>query len=113
MDLINEIKRAQMLAGEDAVIKHLEGEGLRASTKSLRQRFSENAEQFDALMIEMLEENDRLRNLYDDQYLHNVRRTLERGLKVAQSNSVDSTYMDIFTHALDELKRAGLVFPET
>jgi len=33
--------------------------------RDLRQRFAENAEQFDALMVEMLSENDRLRKLYD------------------------------------------------
>jgi hypothetical protein len=35
--------------------------GVYMSTK-LRQKFSENAEQFDALMVEMLAENDRMRN---------------------------------------------------
>lgn len=34
--------------------------------RDLRQRFTENAEQFDALMVEMLAENDRLRKLYDE-----------------------------------------------
>ena len=49
---------------------------------------------------------------YDSEHLHNVRRTLERGLKVAQLPPMDGTYIDMFTHALDELKRAGLIFPE-
>ena len=31
-------------------------------SEALRQKFTENAEQFDALMVEMLAENDRLRN---------------------------------------------------
>lgn len=49
---------------------------------------------------------------YDSEHLHNVRRTLERGLRIAQSPPMDGTYLDTFTHALDELKRAGLIFPE-
>lgn len=33
---------------------------------ALRQKFTENAEKFDALMVEMLEENERLRNALAD-----------------------------------------------
>jgi len=47
-----------------------------------------------------------------NEHLHNVRRTLERGIRMAQHPPMDKAYVDIFTHALDELQRAGLNFPE-
>ena len=34
--------------------------------KNIRERFIENAEEFDSLMVEMLEENNRLRELYNE-----------------------------------------------
>jgi hypothetical protein len=48
-----------------------------------------------------------------EEHLHNVRRTLERGLQyAAKHRCTDGKYVDIFTHALDELKHFGLNFPE-
>jgi hypothetical protein len=47
-----------------------------------------------------------------EEHLHNVRRTLERGLHTARQHCTDRKYVDIFTHALDELKHFGLSFPE-
>lgn len=35
----------------------------------------------------------------------NVRRMAERGLKMAQSPPIDSSYVDIFQHILDEYER--------
>lgn len=40
-------------------------------------------------------------------YLHNVRRTLERGLTLTQLRK-DYEYADFFQHALDELERGGI-----
>jgi len=50
---------------------------------------------------------------YESEYLQNVRRTLEAGLKVAQHPTMEGGYIDLFTHALDELRRAGVEFPES
>ena len=48
-----------------------------------------------------------------DDYLHNVRRSLERGLKLAQESTEDTKYLDLFQRCLDELMRAGIQSPET
>lgn len=55
----------------------------------------------------------------DKENLHNVRRVLESGLKMAQDHMeiyenkhLLSRYIDVFQHALDELKRSGLDFPD-
>jgi len=43
--------------------------------------------------------------------LHNVRRTLERGLRLAEHTPIDRNYVDVFIHAIDELKASGLQSP--
>jgi len=40
--------------------------------------------------------------------LQNVRRILERGLKIAQTTRTESNYIDLFQHGLDLLESAGL-----
>jgi rubredoxin len=46
------------------------------------------------------------------EHLHNVRRTLERGLKGSLRDPFSRSHIDTYQHALDELERAGIVAPE-
>lgn len=50
---------------------------------------------------------------YESEHLQNVRRTLESGLRMAQHPPMESGYIDLFTHALDELRRARVDFPDS
>lgn len=46
-----------------------------------------------------------------NEYLHNVRRTLESALEETQRK--DGAFTDVFIHCLDELKRAGITNEQT
>jgi hypothetical protein len=51
-------------------------------------------------------------NEYDRACLHNIRRTMERALKRAQTER-HSEYVDTFQHCLDELALANITGPVT
>lgn len=44
----------------------------------------------------------------DTESLYNVRRTIVKGLKIAEMHH-DERYLDIFIHCLDELERSGIL----
>lgn len=44
----------------------------------------------------------------NNENLNNVRRMAERGLRMAQTPPMESGYIDVFQHILDELQRVEI-----
>jgi len=92
-------------------LSELLSEEAEEEAQALCGEYKELAESYRKLSREHRAIAQRLRETQNrDDYLHNVRRTAERGLKVCQGTETNMA-PDIFQHILDELVRAGISSP--
>ena len=87
----------------------------------IQTRLNNNANDFDEIIADVLIEFGNMEKEIAElkaakklniEEIQNVRRTLERGLKMAQNPPIQDSYIDIFQHGLDLLESAGLIFPD-